>query len=376
MPTLALFHLRPFVVFVCLSVVLTAYAENEYNLGPESTNRFAGVRQGRVEKFQFTESKVFPDTTRDCWIYIPAQYDGSKPAALMVFQDGGGYVSETGGQRVPIVFDNLIAKGEMPVTIGVFINPGNRNAPDSSAAGANNRSNRSFEYDSLGDAYARFLIEEFLPFVTQKFGVKLTNDPELRAICGMSSGAICAFTVAWERPNSFRKVLSQIGSFTNIRGGNVYPSWIRKTERKPIRVFLQDGSNDLNNLHGNWPLANQGMASALRFMGYDHKFVLGDGSHNARQGGAILPDALRWLWRAPEPLPAPLTKDNLKGDDALVKVLPPEGGWELVMDGLGFADAACSDAEGNFYFSDLRDAKLYKVGVDGKTSVWFEGNPK
>ena len=229
MPTPAIFHLRPFAVFVCLSVVLTAHAENEYELGPESTNRFAGVPKGRVEKFQFAESKVFPDTTRDCWIYIPAQYDGSKPAALMVFQDGGGYVSETGGQRVPIVFDNLIAKGEMPVTIGVFINPGNRTASDSSAAGANNRSNRSFEYDSLGDAYAKFLIDEFLPFVTQKFGVKLTNDPELRAICGMSSGAICAFTVAWERPNSFRKVLSQIGSFTNIRGGNVYPSWIRKT---------------------------------------------------------------------------------------------------------------------------------------------------
>ena len=139
MPTPAIFRLRPIVVFVCLSVVLAANAENEYKLGPESTNRFAGVPKGRVEKFQFAESKVFPDTTRDCWIYIPAQYDGSKSAALMVFQDGGGYVSETGGQRVPIVFDNLIAKGEMPVTIGVFINPGNRTASDSPAAGANNR---------------------------------------------------------------------------------------------------------------------------------------------------------------------------------------------------------------------------------------------
>jgi len=151
MPTPAIFRLRPIAVFVCLSVVLATYAENEYKLGPESTDRFAGVPKGRVEKFQFAESKVFPDTTRDCWIYIPAQCDGAKPAALMVFQDGGGYVSETGGQRVPIVFDNLIAKAEMPVTIGVFINPGNRTASDSSAAGANNRSNRSFEYDSLGD---------------------------------------------------------------------------------------------------------------------------------------------------------------------------------------------------------------------------------
>src|SRR5437016_10639476 len=211
----ARFRMGSFIVFACLGVALRAYAAPEYKLGPESTERAPGVPKGRVEKFLFAESRVFPDTTRDCWIYIPAQYDGSKPAALMVFQDGGGYVSETGGQRVPIVFDNLIAKGEMPVTIGVFINPGNRTAESSSAAGANNR---SFEYDSLGDAYAKFLIDEFLPFVTQKFGVKLTDDPELRAICGMSSGAICAFTVAWERPNSFRKVLSQIGSFTNLRG--------------------------------------------------------------------------------------------------------------------------------------------------------------
>ena len=197
---------------------------------------------------------------------------------------------------MPIVFDNLIAKGEMPVTIGLFINPGNRTATNSPAA-ANNRSNRSFEYDSLGDAYAKFLLDECLPFVTQKFGVKLTDDPDQRAIAGMSSGAICAFTVAWERPNSFRKVLSQIGSFTNFRGGHVYPSWIRKTEAKPLRVFLQDGSNDLDNLHGNWPLANQEMAAALKFMKYDHRFELGDGGHSGKHGGAILPDTLRWLWR-------------------------------------------------------------------------------
>jgi len=267
---------------------------------------------------------------------------------------------------VPLVFDNLIAAKEMPVTIAIFLNPGMRG----------DQSNRSFEYDSLGDAYATFLLKEVLPFLTNKYSLAITSDPEMRAICGSSSGGICSFTVAWERPDQFRKVLSTIGSFTNIRGGHNYPALIRKTERKPIRVFLQDGSNDLNNLHGDWPLANQGMASALRFMGYDHKFVFGDGSHNSRHGGSILPDALRWLWRAPEPLPATLTKDNLKGDDALVKILPPGVGWELVMDKIGFADAACSDAEGNFYFSDLRAAKLYKVGPDGKAMVWFEGNPK
>src|SRR3954468_15668895 len=171
MKSSATFRLRSLVVFLCLSVSCSAYAASEYKLGSESTERAPGVPKGRVEKFSFTESKVFPDTTRDCWIYIPSQYDGSTPAALMVFQDGSGYVSETGGQRVPIVFDNLIAKGEMPVTIGVVINPGTRTAANAAAPGANNRSNRSFEYDSLGDAYAKFLLNELLPFVTQKFSL-------------------------------------------------------------------------------------------------------------------------------------------------------------------------------------------------------------
>src|SRR2546427_5401219 len=352
------------VVFLLVHVV-AAQAADDYVLGPDSRFK-ATVPHGRIERFQFSNSTVFPGTVRDGGLYIPAQYDSAKPAALMVFQDGIGYMSTNGTWRVQLVFDNLIAAKEMPATVAIFLNPGSRAS----------QSNRSFEYDSLGDAYARFLINEVIPFVTNKYSLAITADPEMRAICGASSGGICAFTVAWERPDQFRRVLSTIGSFTNIRGGHNYPALIRKTERKPIRVFLQDGSNDLNNLHGDWPLANQEMASALRFMGYDHRFVLGDGSHNSRHGGAILPDALRWLWRAPESLPALLTKDNLKGDDALVKILPAEGGWELVMDGLGFTDAACADAEGNFYFSDLGHAKLYKVGADGKASVWFEGNPK
>jgi sugar lactone lactonase YvrE/enterochelin esterase-like enzyme len=342
-----------------------AQSADDYQLGPDSQFK-PEVPHGRVERFALTNSMVFPGTTREAGVYIPAQYDPSKPAALMVFQDGIGYLTTNGSWRVPWVFDNLIAAKEMPVTIAIFVNPGSR-------AG---QSNRSFEYDSLGDAFAKFLINEVIPFVTNKYALAITSDPELRATCGASSGGICAFTVAWERPDQFRKVLSTIGSFTNIRGGHHYPALIRKTERKPIRVFLQEGSNDLNNLHGDWPLANQQMASALRFMGYDHRFVIGDGAHNHRHGAAIFPDALRWLWRGPAPLPAPLTKDNFRGDDALVKILPQTGGWELVMDGLGLTDAACSDAEGNFYFSDLRKAKLYKVGGDGKATVWFEDAPK
>lgn len=266
-------------------------AADDYKHGPDS-NRQEGVPQGKVTQHRFTSPKVFPGTERDYWIYVPAQYDKSKPAALMVFQDGGAYVNEKGDFRIPVVFDNLIHKQEMPVTIGVFISPGTVPPVKPEAKG---RSNRSFEYDSLGDQYARFLLEELLPVVDKEYNI--SKDPAQRAISGISSGGICAWTVAWERPDQFGKVLSHVGSFTNIRGGHVYPALIRKTERKPIRIFLQDGSNDLDNLHGNWPLANQEMAAALKFAKYDYKFEYGEGGHSGKHGGAIMPEALRWLWR-------------------------------------------------------------------------------
>lgn len=270
-----------------------ALAADDYELGPDSQVQ-DGVPKGRIEEGTFESKTGFPGTTRKFWVYIPQQYDGKTPAALMVFQDGGNYQKKDGQCRAPIVFDNLIHKGEVPVTIGVFIDPG------TFAPGADTgrpRSNRSFEYDTLSDQYARFLIDEFLPFVTKTYDLKVSDDPELRAICGISSGGICAFTVAWERPDQFRKVISHVGSFTNIRGGDVYPGRVRKTEHKPLRVFLQDGSGDLDNLHGNWPLANQQMAKALEFVKYDYKFEYGDGGHNMKHGGAIFPDTLRWLWR-------------------------------------------------------------------------------
>ena len=272
----------------------TTFAIDDYQLGPDS-QRQPNVPQGEVKKMPpWTESKVFPGTTRDWWLYIPKQYDAAKPANAMVFCDGGGFVKEDGQFRVPVVFDNLIAKKEMPVTIGIFVNPG---VVPAAEPGKKDRSNRSFEYDSLGDAYARFLLEEIIPEVRKSYA--LTEDPAGWALCGNSSGGICAFTAAWERPEKFGKVVSHIGSFTNIRGGYVYPALIRQTKgtRKPIRVFLQDGANDLDNLHGNWPLSNQDMAAALRFAGYDHKFVFGDGGHNGKHGGAIFPDTMRWLWR-------------------------------------------------------------------------------
>jgi len=264
---------------------------DDYTLGPDSQEQ-AGVPKGTVQEFPWKESKVYPGTERQCWIYLPPGHDASKEYPLIVFQDGGGAVNPKGQFRVPIVLDNLAHKGEIPPMVALFINPG---TVPGAAPGAKARSTRSYEYDTPDGTYAKFLIDEMLPEVAKH--AKISPVPEQRAVVGISSGGICAFTVAWFRPDAFRKVITGIGSFTNIRGGVWYPAAIRKTERKPIRVFLQDGCNDLDNLHGSWPLANQSMAAALKFMEYDYRFVFGDGPHGGKHGGVILPESLRWLWR-------------------------------------------------------------------------------
>jgi enterochelin esterase-like enzyme len=283
-------HLRCLTAVCALLATLSISGIDDYKHGPDS--QLQDVPHGTVSKHRFTASKLYPGTERDYWVYVPKQYSPEKPACLMVFQDGSGFANTNGEYRVPIVFDNLIARKAMPVTIAVMINPG---VIPPGAEGGTERRNRSFEYDSLGDLYARFLIEELLPEALKDYNV--TKNPDGRAICGNSSGGICAFTVAWERPDQFRKVVSHIGSFTNIRGGHNYHAWIRKTEAKPLRIFLQDGSNDLDNVHGNWPLANQEMARALEFKKYDYKFVFGDGAHNGKHGGSIFPETLQWIWR-------------------------------------------------------------------------------
>jgi enterochelin esterase family protein len=278
---------------LCVSALLRpAFAADDYTFGADSSPH-PDAPKGKVTKFRWDKSQVYEGTERDCWLYVPDQYDGKSPACVMVFQDGGSYVDEKGSFRVPVVFDNLIHKKEMPVTIGIFINPGKFPTPGKEEKDW--RQNRSFEYDTPSNQYAKFLEKEILPEVAKT--VKLREDAAGRAICGISSGGICAFTAAWERPDMFSKVLSHVGSFTNIRGGDVYPGLIRKTERKPIRVFLQDGAGDLDNLHGSWPLANRSMAASLKFMDYDYKLVFGDGGHNGKHGGVILPESLRWLWR-------------------------------------------------------------------------------
>ena len=283
-------YLSPALWIILILNFVYSLSAQDYKLGEDSKKQ-PGVPEGKITQYTWEKSKLYPGTVRDYWVYVPAQYDSNKEACLMVFNDGRGYVHEKRG-AAPIVFDNLIHRKEMPVTIGVFINPG---VVPAAEKGQEGRRNRSVEYDSMSGTYAKFLIEEILADVSKKYNI--TKNRQGRAICGISSGGIAAFTAAWERPDYFSKVISHIGSFTNIRGGHVYPNLIRKTERKPIRVFLQDGENDLNNLHGNWPLANLQMASALEFMKYDFKFVMGKGNHSMKHGAAILPATLRWLWR-------------------------------------------------------------------------------
>jgi enterochelin esterase family protein len=269
----------------------------EERLGPESLPQ-EGVPQGKLEGPFLFRSQVIAGTVRKYWVYVPAQYDPAKPACVLVFQDGQRAVNPKGVLRVPTVIDNLIHRREMPVTVGIFITPGQRGEEYPDSIGLGNPNNRSVEYDSLGDLYARFLVEEMLPEVGKRYN--LTKDPEGRAIGGASSGAICAWTVAWERPDQFRKVISLIGSFTDIRGGHVYPELVRKGDKKPIRVFLQDGVNDNRNPRNpkrDWHLQNQAMVAALKEKGYDLKYVFGQGGHSDNHGGAILPDIFRWLWR-------------------------------------------------------------------------------
>ncbi|WP_182865413.1 alpha/beta hydrolase-fold protein [Rhodopirellula sp. JC639] len=324
------------------------------------------VPQGTVEQMEPWESDIFAGTVRDWAIYVPAQYKNEQPAALMVFQDGERMRDVKGRWRIPTVLDNLIARGEMPPTIAVFLNPGH---DKSKPRRGKKSSNRGFEYDSLGDRYTRFLLEEILPQVQQRY--KISSDPAMRAIGGSSSGAICAFTVAWQRPDQFGKVYSNVGSFTNLRGGNVYPALVRKTEPKPIRVYMSDTSGDVDNAFGSWPWANQRMASALKYMGYDIRFDWAEGyAHNADFGSARFPDAMKWLWRGETHTPEVDTSDDLRGDLTLVNLLIPGQSWEVVASDLGFADAPCCDDEGNFIFSDMKAPAVYRVdAADGKQTL-------
>ncbi len=272
-----------------LLIFSSSVLAQKYELSPDS-KRQNGVPQGKITKYNW--HSIAYDNYREYYVYVPAQYQSDKPAALMIFQDGHVYVDTAGSWRVPVVFDNLIAKKDMPVTIGLFITPGHATAdlPENRFRA----SNRANEYDEMDDRYVSFLLNELIPELKKTWTI--SADPQMHAICGLSSGAICAFTAAWQRNDYFQKVLSHFGSFTNIRGGDRYPGIIRRDSKKDIKIFMQDGNTDLNNIYGDWYLSNLQMESALKFKNYEVKTDWGTGGHTADHGASILPESLKWLW--------------------------------------------------------------------------------
>ena len=324
------------------------------------------VPKGDVTHYTFENSKIFPGTFRDYWVYVPKQYDPAKPACVHINQDGIQ-------NNAPAVFDKLIAAKEMPITIGVFIMHGRVKALSGDAL---DRYNRSLEYDGLGDRYARFVLEEMLPEVETKTApdgraIHLSTDPNDRCIGGSSSGAIAAFTAAWERPDAFHRVFSTIGTYVGIRGGNNYPTLLRKFEPKPLRVFLQDGSHDQNIYAGDWWMANQEMERALLFAGYEVNHAWGEGGHDGKQAGEIFPDAMRWIWKD---YPAPVKCGG--GSNQLKDILIPGEEWKLVGEGYKFTEGPAVNAKGEVYFNDNGASKTYKIAPDGKVVEFLADSKK
>jgi gluconolactonase len=324
-----------------------------------------GPPRGEVQKYSFDHSRIFPGTIRDYWVYVPKQYDPAKPACVYVGQDGIGF-------NAPAVFDELIEWKQMPVTIGVFIMHGRVKALSKNAL---DRFNRSFEYDGLGDHYVRFVLDEILSEVEKKTTadgrpIHLSHKGNDRCIGGASSGAICAFTAAWERSDAFTRVFSAVGTYVGLRGGNNYPTWIRKYEPKPIRIFLEDGSNDQNIAGGDWWMANQEMERAFRFAGYEVNHAWGDGGHNTRHGTEVFPVAMRWLWKDwPKPVKAGA------GSPQMQEILILDEPWQLVSEGYDQTEGPAANSKGEVFFNDFPQSKTYKIGLDGKVSL-FIGDSK
>jgi sugar lactone lactonase YvrE/enterochelin esterase-like enzyme len=355
----------PRLLSACLLVLLSTVllpAADTYPPHPDSVVQ-PGVPKGELLVREFAGSKVFPGTVREVTVYVPQQYDPARPACVHVNQDGVQF-------NAPVVFDNLIARGELPVTIGVFVRPGVVKTAQSDTA--LDRFNRSFEYDGLGDAYARFLLDELLPWIetlatSDGRPLRLSKSGNDRAIAGSSSGAIAAFTAAWERPDAFSRVFSAIGTYVDIRGGARYAALVRRVEPKPLRIFLQDGSDDLNIYAGDWWMANQTLHRALVYAGYEVNHVWGEGGHNGRHATAIFPDALRWLWKD---WPAPVKAGTLPME-RLGPLLIPGENWELVGEGYGLSEGAAVNARGEFFFTDIPGSRAYRLDAAGRPEVFI-----
>ncbi len=329
------------------------------------------VLKGEIKHTTYTRSLIFPGTVRPVTVFIPAQYDGAKPACVYVKTDGYNAAEKP-------ILETLIATGEMPVTIGVFVGPGDVPPPMRNTLG---RRNRDFEYDGMGDNKVRFLVEELLPFVAKEFGLKLSDRGNDRCIAGGSSGGIAAFNAAWERPEAFSRVYANSGSFVAFRGGQEFPTLVRKTEAKPIRAYLTTGTGDMENAAGDWFLLDQEMDKALRFAGYDYFFRIINGGHVAGYN-EYFPEAMRFLWRGwPAPveagISAPRARDIVlphqpwqeqkwpeaqapsqqKGTDSRPKTAAPARH--------DFQGAACN-ADGEVFFVDTAANNICRINRDGE----------
>ena len=337
------------------AVPFGVYAEPEFPLTEDSKVQ-QNVPKGELIKFHLNSSVVYPGTFREISVYIPRQYNENKPACVYVNQDGVQW-------NAPVVFDNLISKGEMPVVVGIFIRPGVVKALDDKTALS--RFNRSLEYDGLGPDYSRFVLEEVLPAVERLVTadgrrIVLSKNGNDRAIGGSSSGAIAAFTAAWERSDAFSRVFNVVCTMVGLRGANEYPTLIRKFEPKPIRLFQQDGSNDNNIYGGDWWMANQELERALTFAGYEHEHVWGEGGHNGKHGTAVFPDAMRFLWKGwPEPVKAGPGNNRM-----LNEILIPGENWQVVWEGQTAPERLISNKKGEVFVSDK--SKTHKLVSPGK----------
>ena len=354
-----------------------------YTLGPESQEQ-PGVAKGTLSRDTLAPGQAYPGVPHTYQVYVPANLDGSRPAPLMVFADGLSIFCGPAIQA-PVALDNLIDHHDIPPLVAIFVDPGVLPATD--AATAQNRYNRTHEYDAIDGRFARFLSEELIPEVTRKFHLNVSSDPSDRAIGGVSTGAVAAFVAAWERPDQFRRVLSYIGTFVDMKGANTLPFVIRKTEPRPLRVFLQDGANDQNSAWGSWFQQNQEMDWALTYMRYDHVFVVGTDGHSTAHGGAIFPDAMRWLWRdypakiaVPEPEVVP-ARGRGTGAAAPASVLYPapfnvvefDHPWEAVGDKYPAVVSPTGDRDGNVYFTDPGSSRIYRADADGHVALFRDG---
>jgi len=357
--------LRRLLCTLSLTLPAIAAAQENYPV-PEDSKPQPGVPQGRLHgPFEFKSSRLFPGTTRQYGVYVPAQYSREKPACLMVVQDGMGKAKQW---RLPTILDNLIHQGKVPVQIAVFVSPGVVPAADGKSQA---RFNRSFEYDGLGDRYARFLIEEFLPEVRKTW--TFSRNPDDRAIAGSSSGAICAFTAAWERPDSFRRVISTVGTYVGLRGGNEYSTIIRKFEPKPIRMFMQDGSNDLNIYGGDWWMANQSMFRSLKWAGYEVASVWGAGGHNGKHAAAVMPQAVKYIWHD---YPAPVRAGVANPAQRRTNLLIAGEDWQEVSSGHRFTEGPAVNSKGEVYFTDIPGNRIHRIDLEGKVSVFAENTAR